>query len=56
MNYKKNPVFNPWNTKKIWSEVLKLELQVLFHIVMAKFPIPEIFCPSLQYAYNKMNV
>ena len=35
------PVFNPWNTKKNWSKVLKQGLQVLFHIVMAKFPIPE---------------
>ena len=41
MNNKKKPVFNPWNTKKIWSKVPKQGLQVLFHIVMAKFPIPE---------------
>ena len=26
---------------KNWSKVLKQGLQVLFHIVMAKFPIPE---------------
>jgi hypothetical protein len=41
MNNKKNHVFNPWNTQKIWSKVLKQGLQELFHIVMAKFPIPE---------------
>jgi hypothetical protein len=40
MNNKKKH-FNPWNTKKNWSKVLKQGLQVLFHIVMAKFPIPE---------------
>ena len=27
--------------KRNWSKVLKQGLQVLFHIVMAKFPIPE---------------
>ena len=37
----KKIVFNPWNTKKIWSKVLKQGLQVLSHIVMAKFRIPE---------------
>ena len=41
MNNKKKNVFNPWKTKKIGSKVLKQGLQVLFHIVMAKFPIPE---------------
>ena len=39
----KKKLFNPWNTKKNWSKVLKAKqgLQVLFHIAMAKFPIPE---------------
>ena len=41
MNNKKKHVFNPWNTQNIWSKVLKQGLQELFHIVMAKFPIPE---------------
>ena len=41
MNNKQKTVFNPWNTKTIWSKVLKQGLQELFPIVMAKFPIPE---------------
>jgi hypothetical protein len=28
-------------TKEFWTKVLKQGLQVLFHIVMTKFPIPE---------------
>jgi hypothetical protein len=45
---KGDPNRNPW--------LAKMGLQVLFHIVKAKFPIPEIFHPSFQYAHNKMNV
>ena len=44
MNNKKN-LFLIHETQnkfdQIWSKVLKQGLQVLFHIVMAKFPIPE---------------
>ena len=40
MNNKKN-LFLIHETQKILSKVLKQGLQVLFHIVMAKFPIPE---------------
>jgi hypothetical protein len=36
-----NKIKLQWITKKIWSKVLKQGLQVLFHIVMAKFHIPE---------------
>jgi hypothetical protein len=40
---KKKTVFNPWNTKKNWSKVLKQGLQVLFHIAWKTTPgIPQI--------------
>jgi hypothetical protein len=57
---KKNTVFNPWNTKKIWLKVLKQGLQVLFHIVMAKFPIPEncsVYVPMIlkEFCSTKIN-
>ena len=41
MNNKKNLFLIHETQKKNWSKVLKQGLQVLFHIVMAKFPIPE---------------
>ena len=40
MNKKKN-LFLIHETQFFLSKVLKQGLQVLFHIVMAKFPIPE---------------
>ena len=57
MNNKKILFLIQETQKKIGSKVLKQGLQVLFHIVMAKFPIPEncsahvpmilkVFCPS----------
>ena len=41
MNNKKNLFLIHETPKKIWSKVQKQGLQVLFHIVMEKFPIPE---------------
>jgi hypothetical protein len=41
MNNKKNLFLIHETQKKNRSKVLKQGLQILFHIVMAKFPIPE---------------
>ena len=60
MNNKKNLFLIHETKKKIWSKVLKQGLQVLFHIVMAKFPIPEncsAYVPMIleEFSSSKIN-
>jgi hypothetical protein len=58
MNKKKTFLIH--EIQKNWSKVLKQGLQVLFHIVMAKFPITEnysAYVPMIlkEFCYSKIN-